>query len=289
MGMVTSQTGRTNVARSAGPKGSAPRAASPSLFRWRVATSSIPTTLSILALALLLPNCESKGDPGDTEPSVVGTQHGNSVALSSGLSVTAVNVSFGYQYDVLRGTYESTYERWLLFSDGSIYFAIPRIHLDDFDISTSKTQHPSDWGQWKYSGTTLVTLHNDSKGNPGTEWHDHENWFELVVATAGDRLDGTYNTQKSSSSSTGETEFFATGWKQVQFSTNGAFHESSGGSVANGSRVTASSNEHAGTYDVTGSEISFVFRSGEMKRNSLFYSSSEKKIIFINGIELIRT
>lgn len=210
----------------------------------------------------------------------------------------AINIDLGMQLNVMSGDFEHKNTQALLFSDGSIFDGIPRLHLDDFDVEKSRKEAPRNWGEWQSDGDAPSIRWNDENGVPG-DWKIHESWFRFQGPTGGETLAGTYEKLDVTSLYTGSRELFATGWKTVTFNENGTFAESSGGSTSSGasnlsstdgylSIVSAHADSTKGKYQITDNAIKFTFDDGSERENSIFYSTSEKKVILINGVKFIR-
>ena len=211
----------------------------------------------------------------------------------------AFNIDLGYQLNVMSGNFEHRSLQGLLFSDGWVFEDIPRLHLDDFDVETSRKEDIGKWGEWKSEGDALAIRWYGRDGNPG-DWKTYESWLMFDSPTAGESLDGTYNILNVSSFSSGSREIFATGWKSVTFGADGTFTESSGHSTTVGAGDAYQNDDQLsivtgkkfdgtkGRYQITDNDIQFTFDDGSERENSIFFSSSEKKVIFINGVKFIR-
>jgi len=249
-------------------------------------------------LMTLIQGCDSSPSSGAGETS--DAQGDGSSILTAGTQPLegAVNIDLGYRFNVARGDYVHTNVQGLLFADGWVFKEIPRLHLGDFDVDKSRQDDIGKWGEWQKEGGTLSVRWYDRDGVPG-DWNTYENWFMFENPTAGETLEGTYKQLDVSSSSVGSKEFFASGWSVVTFGKDGTFAETSGGSVtvgtssnattdANLSLVSGNSDSTKGNYQITDNDIKFVFEDGSKRENSIFFSSSEKKIVFINGVKFIR-
>ena len=225
---------------------------------------------------------------------------GGSSALTAGTFPIegAFNIDLGYQLNVMSGDFEHKNLQGLLFADGWVFKDIPRLHLDDFDVEQSRKDDIRKWGEWKSEGDALAIRWYDKSGALG-DWKTYENWLMFENPTAGESLDGTYKILNVASHSGGSREIFATGWKVVTFGADGRFTESSGHATTVGtgdsgqadeglSLSTGGSDSTKGRYQITDSDIQFTFDDGSERENSIFFSSSEKKVIFINGVKFIR-
>jgi hypothetical protein len=205
----------------------------------------------------------------------------------------AVNVSLGYNYDALSESFEYTYERWVLFADGSVYDGIPKVPLSEFDVPASKKKDPKAWGTWKIEKGDLEVVWNGAGQNGQLKPRVYDSWFKLETPKAGATLSGTYARLGAVSQSvSADTTFSATGWKTIVFQRDGTFSSANGGSSSysssSGSVNTTHRDGSGGTYKITGPLIEMKYSDGPVVRASLFYSSKDQKILFLNGVELIR-
>lgn len=195
----------------------------------------------------------------------------------------AVVIDLGYQYDVVTGEYEYEYAKRLLYLDGSAYYGLPNMHLDDFDVAQSKASDADDWGQWEVVGDELRMRRQ------GEDWVDYDGWFPLTIPAPGTRLDGVYVSHGvfDGSYSDGSNTFFATGWNVVRFSADGRFEEHSGGSVTTDSGVVLDQSQTRGTYEILGPTIALTFEDGTELENTLLMSSAAERTLFINGVQFL--
>jgi hypothetical protein len=201
-----------------------------------------------------------------------------------------VNVSLGRQYHALSESFEYTYERWVLFEDGSVYDGLPSIPLTDFDAAASKKKQPKAWGTWKMKGRALTVVWTGIKDRKPRTYTD---WFRLEVPKAGAKLSGLYVKAGFVQQNLGaETTFSASGWSTMVFRKDGEFSFAKGGSSsysgAGGSVHARDRSESDGTYTIDGPLLTMKYRDGNVFRASLFLSSKDEKIIFVNGKQYMR-
>jgi hypothetical protein len=252
--------------------------------------------LGALIVMSIMQGCDSSSEAGAGNTN---QRDSDSVMTAGGLPLEgAINIDLGYKLNVVSGEYVHRNVQGLLFSDGLVFKDIPTLHLDDFDVEASRVEDPHKWGDWKREGDAVAIRWNNKDGVPG-DWNTYEKWFMFESPVAGETLEGTYEKLGVASSSTGSREFFASSWKVVAFKGDGTFSESRGGGVTTGagdnadadgilSISTGNSDSAKGKYQITDNGIQFTFDDGSKRENSIFFSSSEKKIILINGVKFIR-
>jgi hypothetical protein len=203
-----------------------------------------------------------------------------------------VNVSLGQNYDVLSGNFEYSYARWTLFEDGTVFDRMPSAAPQEFDADASKKKQPKAWGTWKIKRGVLYVVWNGMRMKGDNDPRAYDNWFPLEIPKAGSTLSGGYSKLGSVNQTTGDTSYSATGWQTIVFRDDGSFSAARGGSgshsSSSGSVTSHGSQESDGTYSIKGPVLEMKYSDGRVVRSSLFYADKNKKIIFINGVQLMR-
>jgi hypothetical protein len=204
-----------------------------------------------------------------------------------------VNVSLGRSYSVLDETFEERHARWVLFKDGSVFDGVPDGPFSQFNAAASRMKKPDSWGKWRIDGSRLEIVWDRAKKKGDRKPNVYTDWFPLVMPKAGATLAGAYQRAGHVSPKTShDTTFSATGWQTIVFEKSGRFtHARGGGSSLSGDSGSLSSHgsdQQGGTYRIDGPELVMKYQDGRVVRASLFYSSTDEKIIFIDGSQLMR-
>lgn len=194
----------------------------------------------------------------------------------------AVVVAKGYHLDVMTQEFEYEWDQWTLFRDGTVFEGLPPGAVPDFDVAKSRTTDPKRWGTWKKTGETLQVAWTAG------DWESFEKWFPLVVAEAGEKLDGTWS-RASTAKETGVTsDFFASGWQVISFRPDGTFSLDRGGAVSASGMVAASKSSGGGTYQLDGALLVLTYADGHTTRGSLFFADADRRSLFLNGARFRR-
>ncbi len=199
----------------------------------------------------------------------------------------AVVVDVGFKLDVVSQNFSYEYAEWTLFMDGSVYNAIPGVPIAEFNVAQSRREQPKRWGQWRLAGAVLESRW-EAAGS--AEWKQHKKWFRLTRLSPGDTIDGTYSALDTKSSAGLYESAFASGWKVITFFGDGRFDQGAGGSASTdsdaGSTLAAATRRRAGRYVIDDAGIELRFDDGKRVRATLFFSSTDRRTLFLNGRKL---
>ena len=173
-----------------------------------------------------------------------------------------------------------TYSPYVLLKDGRITYG-PDEALDEWDTAAYQRKHPTSWGKWRRSGTTLNIQWGDGKSSTWTT----KQYFTGRPAPASMKLSGSYRTVGGGGNSSLGGDLIVFVSKDFNFAPNGTFtYEGTAGAMSPNLSV-GNNRTQRGTYKISGYAISVRYADGKTKRGFFYRYPDSDEVLGMFGSE----